>query len=132
MAVEAAMAAPVFLLLIAMVMFGGRVAMTHQAVDAAAAEAARAASIARSSAQASSDASARANASLTNHDLDCLSASVSVDTSGFAAPVGTAAQARVTVTCEVNLSDLVLPGVSGSRTITSTVTSPIDTYRERG
>lgn len=132
MAVEAAIGAPVFLLLIGVVIFGGRVAMTDQAVDAAAAEAARAASISRSAGQAHAQAQAQAGASLTNHGLECLTRSVVVDTSGFTAPVGTPATVTVTVTCQVDLGDLVVPGVPGSRTSTATVTSPLDTYRERG
>ena len=40
--------------------------------------------------------------------------------------------ATATVACVVNLADLSLPGVPGTRTVTATATSPIDTYRERG
>ena len=52
-------------------------------------------------------------------------------TTGFATPVGTPATVSATVTCVVELSDLALPGVPGTRTVTVTVTSPLDTYRER-
>ncbi|MDQ1041873.1 hypothetical protein [Streptomyces sp. V4I2] len=37
----------------------------------------------------------------------------------------------VTVTCTVSLCDL-LPGVPGARTPTSTATSVVDQYRQRG
>jgi len=45
--------------------------------------------------------------------------------------VGTPAKISATVTCDVNLSDLFLPGVPGSKAITATMSSPLDTYRER-
>jgi len=64
-------------------------------------------------------------------EVQCVTMSVSVDTGGFQAPIGTTAQVTATVTCTVNLSDLAIPGLPGSRTITETVSSPIDAYRER-
>jgi hypothetical protein len=36
-----------------------------------------------------------------------------------------------TVTCTVSLSDLLVPGLPGSRTLTATFTSPLDPFRER-
>ena len=56
---------------------------------------------------------------------------ISVDTSGFGSPVGTPASVRATVTCVVNLSDLAVPGVPGTRTVSASMSSPLDTYRER-
>ena len=63
--------------------------------------------------------------------MNCVTTTVSVDTSGFASPVGTPARINATVTCHVNLSDLSLPGVPGSKAIIATMFSPLDTYRER-
>ena len=54
-----------------------------------------------------------------------------MDTSGFASPVGPPANVTATVTCVVNLSDVAVPGLPGTRTITATMTSPLDTFRER-
>jgi hypothetical protein len=45
--------------------------------------------------------------------------------------VGTPASVTATVTCVVNLSDVAIPGLPGTRTITATMSSPLDTYRER-
>ena len=129
-AIEAAIGVPAFLLLIALVIFAGRIAITRQSVEAAAHEAARTASLARTAAAASPDALAAADSSLAAQGLLCLSRSVAVDTSGFSAPVGTPAQVTATVTCVVDLSDLGAP-LPGSRTIVVTAVSPIDTYRER-
>ncbi|MDN5759857.1 MAG: pilus assembly protein [Tomitella sp.] len=130
-ALEAAVGVPAFLLFIALIIFAGRVAIAHQAVEAAAADAARSASIARTQGSATSSGSSAATASLANQKLQCSSKKVSVDTSGFASPVGTPAKITVAVTCVVNISDLALPGIPGQLTVKSSMSSPIDTYRER-
>ena len=109
---------------------GGRVALSHQAVESAAADAARAASISRTQGQAASNAETAAAASLSSQNLRCVSTSVSIDTAGFASPVGTPASVGATVTCQVDLAGL-LPGLPGSMTISATMRSPLDTYRER-
>lgn len=128
---EVVILAPVLMLFVLMVVFGGRWAIAQQAVASAASEAARAASIARSAGEASGTASAAASASLANQNLRCATQSVSVDTSGFAVPEGTPATVSATVTCVVDMSDLAAPGVPGSRTLTSTMNSPLDTFRSR-
>jgi Flp pilus assembly protein TadG len=128
---EAAIAAPAFVLLVGLIIFGGRTAMTHQAVESAAAEAARSASIARSSTEATAGAKQAAKTSLANQDLQCLSIYVSVDTSDFSKPIGEPGQVTVTVECRLDLSDLSVPGVPGSRIISATMTSPLDTWRGR-
>ncbi len=128
--VEVVILAPALGLFLALIIAGGRVAVAHQAVEASAAEAARAASIARTQSQAQASAEAAASASLTNQTTRCISTAVTVDTSGFATPVGTPASVGATVTCQVDLAGL-LPGLPSSMSITATVRSPLDTYRER-
>lgn len=128
--VEVVILAPALGLFLALIIAGGRVAVAHQAVEASAAEAARAASIARTQGQAQASAEAAATASLTNQTTRCVSTAVTVDTSGFATPVGTPASVGATITCQVDLAGL-LPGLPGSMNITATVRSPLDTYRER-
>lgn len=130
-AIEAVIGVTAFGLFVAMIVAGGRIALARQAVESAANDAARAASIARTSGEASSAARTAADGSLRDQDVKCTTTSVAVDTGGFAAPIGTTAQVGATVSCTVNLSDLAIPGMPGSRTITETVTSPIDAYRER-
>ena len=103
----------------------------HQGVQSAAADAARSASIARTQGGAQTEGNTAAATSLANQHVNCVTTTVSVDTSGFASPVGTPAKISATVTCDVNLSDLFLPGVPGSKAITATMSSPLDTYRER-
>ncbi|MEU4360758.1 pilus assembly protein [Promicromonospora sp. NPDC023987] len=119
-----------FVLLGSLVIAGGRVAIANQAIESVAAQAARSASIARTQGEANASAEDGAAASLANQDIRCRTSSVTVDTSGFAAPPGTPASVEATVSCAVDLSDVALPGVPGSITITKTMSSPIDTYRE--
>ena len=104
--------------------------VAHQSVQSAAADAARSASIARTQGGAQTAGDTAAATSLTNQHVNCTATTVSVDTTGFASPVGTPAKITATVTCHVNLSDL-LPGVPGSKVITAAMSSPLDTYRER-
>ena len=128
--VEVVILAPALGLFLALIIAGGRIAVAHQAVEASAAEAARSASIARTQGQAQAVASAAALRSLTDQTTRCVSTQVTLDTTGFAAPVGTPASVGATVTCQVDLAGL-LPGLPGSMSITATVRSPLDTYRER-
>ena len=128
--IEAVIGVPVFMLFVALIIFAGRVAIAHQGVESAAADAARSASIARTQGEAQTAGDTAAASSLANQHLNCTVSTVSVDTSGFASPVGTSATINATVTCHVNLSDL-LPGVPGTKAITATMSSPLDTYRER-
>ncbi|GAA1988734.1 pilus assembly protein [Isoptericola halotolerans] len=131
-ALELVIVVPVILLIFGAIALGGRIAVADLAVDSAAAEAARTASIARTQGEADSSAARAARATLANQDLDCVEGpTVAVDTSQFANAVGTPATVSATVTCRVNLSGLALPGIPGTRVITKTATSPLDTYRER-
>lgn len=129
--VEIVLLAPVLLLFVLMVIFAGRWAIAQQAVQAAASEAARAASISRAPGDAAGNATSAATTSLSNQKVRCAPLGATVDTSGFAAAVGTDATVAATVTCVVDMSDISMPGVPGSRTLTSTATSPLDTYRGR-
>ena len=129
--IEAVIGVPAFMLFVGLVVFAGRMAIANQAVGAAANEGARAASISRTRAQAGEVARTAAETALTNQHVNCRSTTVTVDTTGFAAPVGTPASVEATVSCLVNLSDLSVPGIPGTRTVTATMSSPLDTYRER-
>ena len=129
--VEAVIGVPAFLLLLGLLILGGRVAIAHQVVRAAASDAARAASIARTQASARTDATTAAQQSLANQQLDCLTTTVTLDTTGFTTTVGTPAQVRATVACDLDLSSLGIPGLPASLPITETMSSPLDTYRGR-
>ncbi len=130
-AIEAAVGLPAFMLFVALVILAGRLAIATQAVQASASEAARVASIARTQSSADSDATTAAASSLANQNVHCVRSTVTLDTTGFDAPVGIPAQVTATVRCVVRLADLSLPGVPGTKSVTATARSPIDTYRER-
>jgi Flp pilus assembly protein TadG len=131
MALEAAIIAPALASLILMIVALGRVTLAQGAIDAAARDAARQASIARDPATARSAAHASAHAALARGGLAC-SPSVTVDTAAFSAPAGTPAAVAARVSCQVDLADIALPGVPGSKRLTGEFTSPIDPYRAKG
>ncbi|GAB4005300.1 TadE/TadG family type IV pilus assembly protein [Nocardioides ultimimeridianus] len=130
-AIEAAIGVPAFALLVGLIIFGGRTANAHEALQSAAADAARAASIARDARTATTDARTTATASVTNQHIRCTRVDVTVDTSDFNKAAGVPGSVAVTVSCRLNLSDLAVPGLPGSKTFSSTMSSPIDTWRER-
>jgi len=128
--VEIAPVAICFLLFLGLVITAGRTTSALLAVHDAARDAARQASVARTPQAAQAAARQSALSALASDGLDC-SPRVSVDTGGFGVPVGQPAQVSATVTCNVRLSDLAVPGLPGSRAITATFTSPLDPYRAR-
>ncbi|MFD8737502.1 TadE family protein [Streptomyces sp. NPDC059618] len=131
-AIEAAVVLPALIMFLCMAIAGGRIVISGSKIDAAAEDAAREASIHRTAASAQSAAQAAAAESLDDQGIACASVSVRVDAGGLRVPVGQVGTVTVTVTCTVSLSDLLLPGVPGAKTLTSTVTSVVDQYRQRG
>jgi Flp pilus assembly protein TadG len=130
-ALELVVLAPVIFILIALVVAAGRTSIAQGAVDAAARDAARQASISLTPLAAREAARSSAEAALSGDGLDCHP-QVRVDTSQFVTvPVGLPASVTATVVCRVPLSDLVVPGLPGSRTLSFSFTSPLDPYRER-
>jgi Flp pilus assembly protein TadG len=127
--VEIAILVPVIVLVGMLVVAAGRINSAQQAVDHAAATAAREASLARAPTSAASAARDTANRVLAQRDLACATTSVTVDTSGLAARPGTLGLVRATVRCSVPLSDLGVPGLPGSKTLTATMASPVDPFR---
>lgn len=130
-AVEAAIGVPAFALFVGLIIFGGRTATTHEALQSAAADAARSASLARDARVAESEARDAAVASIRNQQIGCTNVDVTVDTSDFNKQPGVPGSVAVTVECSLNLSDLAVPGVPGSKVLRATMSSPIDTWRER-
>jgi len=130
-AVEAAIGVPAFALFVGLIIFGGRTATTHEALQSAAAEAARSASLARDANSARTDAREAATASIRNQHIGCSAIDVTVDTSDFTKQPGVPGSVEVRVACRLDLSDLSVPGVPGSRVLAATMSSPIDTWRER-
>jgi Flp pilus assembly protein TadG len=130
-ALELVVLAPVLLFVLGLVVAAGRTSIAQGSVDAAARDAARQASISLTPGAAQAAALASAQAALSRDGLDCDPV-VTVDTSQFVSvPVGEPATVTAKVTCQVPLSDLLVPGMPGSRTLRSTFRSPLDPYRER-
>ena len=123
--------APGLLLIVALLTVAGRVNGANAAVEQAAAQAARTASIARTAGAAQTAAVTRAQATLAGQGLQCAGTTVTVDTSGFTAPPGQPATITATVRCPGRLADLAVPGLPGTRTVTHTAASSLDTFRER-
>lgn len=128
---EVAILAPALLLVLGLVVVGGRVQVAASTVEHATAAAARAASLSRTPAAAQAGATETAHRELAAQDLRCTTSTVSADTSRLAAPVGATTTVTVTASCTVSMSDLALPGLPGTRTLTATATSPVDRYRTR-
>lgn len=128
---ELAVLAPVLLILLGLVIVGGRVAAAGGAVEQASSSAARAASLARDARSAQAEAAQVAQESLTEQGVHCQAFSSRVDTSGFAVAVGGAASISVEVRCAVPLADLAVPGLSGTRLVSASTTSVLDRFRGR-
>ena len=123
--------APVILGLIGFVIAVGRTSVAQGSVEAAARDAARQASISLTPAAARLAALASATAALRADGLHCKPVVRLELQAGYSAPVGQPAQVSASVSCTVRLSDLVVPGVPGSRLLTARFTSPLDPYRSR-
>lgn len=127
--VEIAILAPVFIVFLAGLLVAMRIQHGSSVVAQAAADAARQASIARTSAQAQTAATSSAMATLHDRGLHCTP-TVHLDLAGFTREVGQDATVAARVTCVIRLSDVALPGMPGSRTVTKSHRSPIDPYRD--
>jgi Flp pilus assembly protein TadG len=127
---ELAILAPALILTLLLIIAAGRVAQAHQAVEAAARDAARQASIARDPATARTNALTSARSTLTREGLSCP-AQVTIDTSGFAQPLGEPATVTAHVTCTVHLADIALLSGVPATTVTASFASPLDPYRSR-
>ncbi|MBV7249281.1 TadE/TadG family type IV pilus assembly protein [Streptomyces sp. MW-W600-10] len=130
-ALGTAIFAPVFFLLLGVVVAAGRIQLAQGAADAAARDAARTASLSGSAEGAEAEAREAALASLGSSGLACREVVVTVDSGGLDAQVGQAATVTATVVCTVPLEDVALPGLPGSKTLTGEMTSVVDKWRAR-
>lgn len=122
---ELVLLTPAIVLLLLLVVMGGRYAQARGDVDAAARDAARAASIARGPDSAAAGGEAAAQARLREGGVTCRNMTVGLDTTQFRAGGSVVA----TVTCMVDLGDLTGLKLPASRTFTATFAEPVDTYR---
>ena len=125
---ELVVLAPVLAAILLFLVGLGRLAWSESQVNDAVRAAAQAGVVASTPAGAVSAARAAALDSLSADHISCVSPDVSVDVSRFV-PGG---QLRVELTCAVSLSDVALPGVPGSRTLSASLVAPVETYRGIG
>jgi Flp pilus assembly protein TadG len=128
---ELIVVAAALLLLVTFGIAAARYSTGSNRVEQAAAVAARAASLQRDANSADQAANDEAAATLEEAGVSCRSMTLTVDTADFARPPGQPGMVRATVTCTVEWSDLSVPGLPGSVTLTGTATSMLDTGQER-
>ena len=121
---------PVGLLILAMLVIGARIALAGDRISGVAGIAARDASVARSATAAQQMAATSATDALADRNLHCADVQVTVDTSGFSSAPGAPTAVTVAVACTVDLSDIGVAGLPGSRTLRDTATSPLDPARD--
>ncbi len=115
--------------IVGFVVFLGRYGLTDNSVQSAAFAAARDASLSRSS-DAVPHAKEAAQLAL-GGNTHCASLDVSIGGNGLTTGLGQTGTVTATITCRINTSDLSVPFIPGSMTITKTASSPVDPYRER-
>jgi Flp pilus assembly protein TadG len=128
---ELVLVVPGLVIMLGLMIAGGRLWFAKSTVTDAAQAAARAASLARTAGQATADGRSAGAAALDTRGLRCSGQSISVETSAFRVPAGTPAAVHATITCRVPFGDVLLPGMPGSITVTRTGSSALDTYRGR-
>ncbi|KAB1660418.1 pilus assembly protein [Pseudoclavibacter chungangensis] len=131
LSVELVIVAPVLIAVVLLLVAAGRIQVATTAMQSAAGAASRAASIALTSAEAEIEATEVARTTLSESGYLCATLTVEVDDSGLASPLGVSGTVAVTVTCDLALADIALPGLGGTRTFTATALSPVDSFRER-
>jgi hypothetical protein len=103
----------------------GRLSEAQQQVVESARSGAQAAAVMPSAAGAQWAASANAVIDLFDRTHTCAESTITADVTQFQ-PGGSV---EVTVKCQVDLSDIVFPGLPGTMTVQSTAAAPIDPYR---
>lgn len=129
--VELTLLVPALLIMLGLLMAGGRLWFARAAVVDAAQTASRTASLARDPAEAGVVGRSAGQRSLSTAGLRCASSTVSVSTAAFRVPVGTPATVTATVRCRVQFSDLYLPVIPGSIELSGEGAAALDTYRSR-
>jgi Flp pilus assembly protein TadG len=125
-ALELTILVPFVVVMLLLVVGFGRVSRGRQLVDQAAQAASRAASLSVSPAAASTAAHDAAAQTLTDGGMSCVSMNLELDTSQFHA----GGQVVARLTCRTDLSSLAMAGLPGAVTLTSSSTSPLETYRQ--
>jgi Flp pilus assembly protein TadG len=124
-ATEMTLLVPAVVALLLFVVFCGRLAEARLRVEDAAHQAARAATIARNAGQASKDSQAAAQAALDQAAMSCRALTVDTRLAGLQP----GSVVSVTLTCQVDLSDLALLAVPATVSVSATADSMVDRWR---
>lgn len=122
---ELAVLTPILIAFVLFVVYAGRTVQAEADVQHAAYEAARTATLTATPEAAAEAAETRAEENLTRNSVSCVNLTVAVDTSEF----GAGGHVTVSVSCVTTFADLVMLAVPGTRTITRSATSVVDTHR---
>lgn len=123
--VELTILMPALLMVLMLVVAAGRLVQARNDVYGAAADAARAVSLRQGASEADADARATATRSLADRGVTCRRVQVGVEAAGMTP----GATVSVEVTCSVDLSDLGLLGVPGTRAVTARAFEVVDRFR---
>ncbi len=123
-AVEVVLVTPVLLVLLLFMVQLGRFAVARTDLDGAARDAARAASLERSLPAAGASARTAAESTLASREVTCRTLDMSLD-ADFSPGGWVAAE----VSCTVDLSELSLLAVPGTKSMSSRFVSPLEAFR---
>jgi Flp pilus assembly protein TadG len=123
--IELVVLTPIIVVFVLLALALGRFELAREQVVGAARAAAEAASVAPSAAAAQSAATSAAAPAVAEGAHSCVELSVSTDTSHFT-PGG---YVRVVVSCQVDFSDLLVPGFPGHAAVQASEIAPIDPFR---
>jgi hypothetical protein len=124
--IELILLTPLALVVLFFLVIAGRVGTATGQVAAASRDAARAASLAQTHTDAAAAARQTATAALQDRNVACGRVQVTV---GEPAAFSAGGEIAVTVTCDLSLADVALPGVPLTRPITATSVEVLDRHR---
>lgn len=127
--VDLVLVMPVVLAALGFLVLAGRLATVRGDIAGVSRDAARAASLAQDYPSAQTAAEQAASAALTGRNVTCSTLDVTIADPSEFVPGG---EVEVTLACEVQLADVALPGIPGSRVVRATSIEPIDLYRGTG
>lgn len=122
---------PALIVMLGVIVAGGRIWFARSVVTDAAYSGARAASIERDVHQAARSGRTATEERLRMRGITCLHTDIDLDLTGFGAPVGSPASVTERIRCRLAVGDLLVPGMPGTMMIKATGASPLDSYRER-
>lgn len=122
---------PALMIMLGLIIGGGRIWFTRTAITEAAYSGARAASLQRDPAAARSAGRQASAEQLRMEGVRCHQRSIVLDVSGFDGAEGDRSSVVGRIRCRVGLDDLILPGMPGSLQLSGRGTAVIDHYRER-